>query len=91
VHDAIEFERMGIPSVVIVSTEFEALGRAFATSVGAPDYPFVVVPHPVATLADAKVRALAERFVDEVVGLLTNDGDPAGTPTPRATELRTSS
>ena len=70
-HDAIEFERMGIPSVVIVSSEFEALGRAFATTVGVPDYPFVVVPHPVATLADDELRALAAATVDEVAGLLT--------------------
>lgn len=70
-HDAVEFERMGVPACVIVSTEFEALGRAFATTIGVPDYPFVVVPHPVATLDDDDLAAVASAALDEVVRILT--------------------
>jgi hypothetical protein len=75
VHDGIEMERRGTPAAVICTDAFARMGRATAEVAGLPDYPFILVPHPVGRLDAERLRARAEAALPEVVRLLTT---PAG-------------
>jgi hypothetical protein len=70
-HDAIAAERRGIPAVAIMTDPFAASARAVAELNGVPDYPFVVIAHPIASDSDPELRAKAEAAVGSVVRLLT--------------------
>ena len=45
-----------------------SLAKAAAKSLGYPDIPLVVVPHPFETMPRDQVRKLAEQKYDEIVG-----------------------
>jgi hypothetical protein len=57
--------------VAVITDSFAASVRAVAAAQGLPDYPFVVIPHPIADNADATLRAKAELAVQAMVPLLT--------------------
>jgi hypothetical protein len=63
---------MGIPAVAIMTERFEQSARAVAGLHGLPDYPFVVIPHPVANNSDEELRDKAELAVRALVLLLTD-------------------
>jgi hypothetical protein len=66
--------RRGIPAVALVTTAFQAQGDFVAKSLGMPDIPRVILPHPVAGTGKANLRAVAEKVIDEVLAAL---GKPA--------------
>jgi hypothetical protein len=70
-HDALAAERHGIPAVAIMTDRFEASARAVAELNGVPDYPFVVIAHPIANDDDDALRAKAEAALARIVPLLT--------------------
>jgi hypothetical protein len=70
-HDALAAERRGIPAAAIMTDRFVETARAVAELNGIPDYPFVVIPHPIASDSDAELRAKAEASIDGIVALLT--------------------
>jgi hypothetical protein len=71
VHDSIDIERLGVPVATVNSIEFVALGKFEAGSLGMPDLPIVVLPHPVGSLAESKVREYARAAFEDVVAVLT--------------------
>lgn len=70
-HDALAAEQRGIPAVAIMTDRFVDTARGVAELSAVPDYPFVVIAHPIAGDSDAELRAKAERAVDPLVALLT--------------------
>jgi hypothetical protein len=48
-----------------------ATARALAAVHGLPEYPFVVIAHPIAGNPDDELRGKAERAVGSIVSLLT--------------------
>ena len=68
--DGIIFERAGIPAAAIATDAFENMGRASAQAQGMPDYPFVLIEHPIGRLEDEELRKKAEQALPEVVRLL---------------------
>lgn len=58
VQDAIALERLGVPTYVVATSLMLTTATIAATSAGVPDYPFVVIDHPLGSLTDAQ---LAER------------------------------
>jgi hypothetical protein len=71
-HDAIQLEQLGVPSVVIITEPFVPMVSAFAASLGMPGYPaMVVLPHPVSSLPDAELRRIASAAAPDVARLLT--------------------
>jgi len=74
VHDGIALERRGIPAAVICTDAFERMARATAAVAGLPDYPFLMVPHPVGRLSPEQLRARAAAALRDVVRLLTTAG-----------------
>ena len=65
--DTVNLERMGIPSVVIVTEPFVAAARANARAQGMPDIAMVVVPHDYLVEDDAQVRAKLAPVIDEIL------------------------
>jgi hypothetical protein len=53
-----------------MTDRFVESARAVAALNGLPDYPFVVIPHPIANDADADLRAKAEGVVDRLAAVL---------------------
>jgi hypothetical protein len=69
VHDTVDLEGRGIPSVFVASTEFVDGAAAQARSLGA-DPAAVFVPHPIQDRSDAEMRALADAAFADVVAAL---------------------
>lgn len=84
VHDAVELERCGVPTVLVTTTRFEPVARALAAATGLADLRMLVVDHPIGGVdhdtllrrADAAVDALAALFTTSTVAALSV-GSPA--------------
>jgi hypothetical protein len=66
VHDTVNLEALGVPSVFVASSEFVDAAVAQARALGA-DPASVFVPHPIQDRTDDELRALADGAVDDVV------------------------
>ena len=71
VHDTIQLERAGTPTVVATTTRFVDLTRRVAAGFGVPDARVAVFPHPLGGTDDATIVTWADAAVDEVVALFT--------------------
>jgi hypothetical protein len=70
-HDALAAEQRGIPAVAVMTDRFVPTALAVAELNGIPDYPYVVIPHPIANNSDEDLRAKAEAVIGRVIALLT--------------------
>lgn len=66
VHDAIEFEKRGIPAAVIITQAFRNAAVFQFKSKGMEGHAYVEMPHPVSNLSADDMRALTLKFVDDV-------------------------
>ena len=64
------FEERGIPGIAVVTEPFRQTGAAMAAAWGLPAFPFLAVPHPIATLSDAQLDAVAARLAQDVTAWL---------------------
>jgi hypothetical protein len=71
VHDAIEFEKRGIPATVIITAAFRNACVFHFKGKGMKGHPYIELPHPISNLAADEMRSLALKHVDEVVRQLT--------------------
>jgi hypothetical protein len=69
--DAVDVELTGKPTVTLVSEPFRELVKIEAGSLGVPAVPIFAVPHPMATLPEQELRALADGLVEPIVDALT--------------------
>ncbi|MDO8532719.1 MAG: hypothetical protein Q7T26_11265 [Dehalococcoidia bacterium] len=60
-------QKKGVPTVSLVTEEFVSLFKSAARSLGYPDLPTVVVPHPFETLPKEKIKQLADEKYAEIV------------------------
>ena len=70
-HDSVFFEDHGVPTAIIISSEFVRAAAAQAEALGASSYVTIAVAHPIQPLARDEVRALADQAFGEVVARLT--------------------
>jgi hypothetical protein len=70
VRDALEFEWMGKPSVVVVADALVGPADAMLRLCGVPDYPYLVTPFPVGNLDAEKIGRRADELIDDAVRLL---------------------
>jgi hypothetical protein len=72
VHDAVRLEARGIPTAVVGTEPFldEALEQSRV--LGMPNYPLVLVPHPVQLLTDADLWTLADAAFPRIERLLVD-------------------
>ncbi len=69
-HDSIELERRGVPSVAICTEPFVSGAKAMSELGGIPDYPFAVVKHPIGSLTETQIRERALEALPQVIGSL---------------------
>jgi hypothetical protein len=69
-HDAIIGERLGLPSVAVLTSAFVSAGDLMARVLGAENYRFTVTPHPISSATDSKLGEHAHRAVQNSVGIL---------------------
>jgi hypothetical protein len=70
-HDGIELERRGVPTAVVCTDQFVTSARAQAAISGNPEYPFVVIAHPVGSLTDRELHERARAATPHVIRILT--------------------
>jgi hypothetical protein len=68
--DSANLEKLGIPTVTVVTAPFVPAARAVARSQGLPDLPLVVVPHDYLEEDDAAIRAKLEPLLDDILSAL---------------------
>ena len=73
-HDGIQLEKMGVPTAVICTEPFISSGKAMSKIGGIPDYPFVVLAHPLGSLDAAGLREKAMQAAPEVLRILLARG-----------------
>jgi hypothetical protein len=71
VHDAIELEKVGRPTVVVTTTRFEPVATTMSRSFGLADTRRLVLPHPLGGTDEATLRTWTDAASDELVALLT--------------------
>lgn len=78
VHDAVRLEARGIPTAVVGTEPFldEALEQS--RLLGMPNYPLVLVAHPVQLLTDAELSRLADEAFPRIERLLVARGGSCG-------------
>ena len=68
--DSANLEKLGIPSVTVVTAPFEPAARAVARSQGLPDLPLVIIPHDYLEEDDEQIRAKLTVVFDDIVRAL---------------------
>jgi hypothetical protein len=69
VHDTVDLEDRGLPSVFVATIEFVSGADAQARALGAVASA-VYVEHPIQDRTDAEMKGIADRAVDGVVAVL---------------------
>ncbi len=59
-------ERLGVPAVGVMTTRFTSAAKLMAKVLGMPDYPFVVIEHPISNAGDAGLEARARHALGEI-------------------------
>lgn len=73
VRDAIEFEKVGLPSVTLTAAGFEADARRTGESFGIPGIPLAVVPRPFTNATPQMIAEMIDGCVEQIVHGLTVD------------------
>ena len=69
-HDGVNLEKHGVPTVVLITEPFEAEARAQAEVLGRKDLKLIVLKHPVASLTESDVFKRADDVVDSLAKAL---------------------
>ena len=69
-HDGLTLEQRGVPTAVICTEPFVTSADAMAALGGVPDYPYVVVPHPLGSRTMEQLRDLAAEAAPDVLSIL---------------------
>ena len=68
-------EKAGIPGIAIITDVFDSTAKEMAELWGVPDFRFVMMPHPLASLTAEGVEQRADELCDKVLALL-QQGQP---------------
>ena len=71
-HDGIRLEAAGVPSAVIVTTEFVHEAEVQSAALGLESMRPVVIAHPLSTLSDELIRARAQQAAPQAIELWTH-------------------
>jgi hypothetical protein len=74
--DAVILEKAGIPAIPVITDAFDSTAREMADLWGVPDFRFVMMPHPLASLTPENIEQRADELIDKVLQLL-QEGQPA--------------
>jgi hypothetical protein len=68
--DGIVLERAGVPAVSICTDAFVVPARAMADVYGMPEFEFVTIRHPIASLGPGQIEANVQPVLADVVRIL---------------------
>ena len=68
-HDAISAEKLGIPTVGVITQRFLPTARVMSEFLGLKDYPVACIAHPISNNTDAQLRAKAEEILEQALAL----------------------
>ena len=68
--DAVNLERLGIPTVTVVTEPFTVAADTVARSLGMPDVPQVVIPHDYLSEDTDAIAKKLEPLLDEILDRL---------------------
>jgi hypothetical protein len=71
VHDIVDLESRGVPSMFVASAQFVDAAIAQSRSLGFPTVARVFTPHPIQDRTDDEMAAYADAALDEIVAALT--------------------
>jgi hypothetical protein len=72
-HDGISFEQLGKRALVLCTEPFEVTARNIARIMGLPNYPFLMVQHPIGSCTLPGLRARAEVAYRQGLSILLGD------------------
>lgn len=64
-------EKLGLPTITIVTTEFANLARVYAKASGLPNLCLVIVPHPLGGITRGEVEEKADKSLNDVLAAAT--------------------
>ncbi len=64
-----------MPTATLCTDEFAALAQRECSSLGLPEMPLVVLPHPTSALLSETAQAKAREVVEEVSHILTDEAE----------------
>lgn len=80
---------MGVPSVALVTTAMESLGRSVIKGDGFPNYPMIILQHPVAEIPEEEVQSrITLAAMGQIIKGLTVQPEESPDPTPQKTSER---
>lgn len=69
-HDSVIGERLGLPSVSVMTTEFVSAAKLMSRVLGAEDFPFVVIEHPISSASNEALGDRAREVVSQSAAIL---------------------
>jgi len=72
-HDGITFEQTGKRAAVLCTKPFVVTAGNIARVMGLPDYPFVVLDHPIGSCTPEEIRQKAEYAADQAERILLGE------------------
>ena len=69
-HDGISFEQLGKPGLVICTTPFERNAKNTARVMGLPEFPFIMVGHPLGSLTPEEIKERAQSAYRQGLAIL---------------------
>jgi hypothetical protein len=68
-HDGFSLESLGVPTAVIVTTEFLHEARVQREALGMQGLVPVVIQHPLSSISEEEIRGRAARAMEQVIGV----------------------
>jgi hypothetical protein len=72
-HDGISFEQLGKRALVLCTEPFEVTARNIAKIMGLPNYPFLMVQHPIGSCTLPELKGRAEVAYRQALPILLED------------------
>jgi hypothetical protein len=69
-HDGITFEQLGKRAIVLCTEPFEVTAKNIARMLSLPDYPFLLVQHPIGSCTLPELKARAEVAYHQALPIL---------------------
>jgi hypothetical protein len=73
VHDIVDLETRGLPSVFVASAQFVDAASAQSQALGFPTVARVFTPHPIQDRTDDEMVAYADAALAEIIASITDD------------------
>ena len=70
-HDSISFEQLGKPGLAICTMPFRTNVRKLARVMGLPNFPFILVDHPLGSRTAEEIKGRAEEAYRQALAILS--------------------